>query len=65
MPVGMPPGFPGKPHAELTPDALSQKSHKWIQMQNKRYGEKRKGGFIDAGKQDLPPEHVRKIIKVR
>ncbi|KAF8757846.1 U5 snRNA binding [Rhizoctonia solani] len=25
--------------------------------------EKRKAGFIDTGKQDLPPEHVRKIIK--
>ena len=48
-------------------------------MQKKRYGEKRKGGFVDMGKQvrrsyiafasiftvfqDLPPEHVRKIIK--
>ncbi|KAF8202031.1 NUC071 domain-containing protein [Mycena galopus ATCC 62051] len=36
---------------------------KWVQMQRKRYGEKRKGGYVDMGKQDLPPEHVRKIIK--
>ncbi|KAG6850059.1 hypothetical protein H0H93_001609, partial [Arthromyces matolae] len=42
---------------------LTQKSMKWIQMQKKRYGEKRKGGYVDMGKQDLPPEHVRKIIK--
>jgi pre-mRNA-processing factor 8 len=33
-------------------------------MQNKRYGEKRKAGFIDTAKADLPPEHVRKIMKV-
>lgn len=24
---------------------------KWIQMQKKRYGEKRKGGYVDMGKQ--------------
>ena len=35
----------------MTPEVLAQKSHKWIQMQNKRYGEKRKGGYIDTGKQ--------------
>ncbi|EMD31666.1 hypothetical protein CERSUDRAFT_69164 [Gelatoporia subvermispora B] len=34
-------------------------------MQKKRYGEKRKGGFVDMGKQDLPSEHARKIIKDR
>ncbi|KAK7048243.1 NUC071 domain-containing protein [Favolaschia claudopus] len=45
------------------PSAVAQKSMKWIQMQRKRYGEKRKGGYVDLGKQDLPPEHVRKIIK--
>jgi pre-mRNA-processing factor 8 len=24
---------------------------KWVQMQKKRYGEKRKGGYVDMGKQ--------------
>ena len=28
-----------------------------------RYAEKRKFGFVDAQKEDMPPEHVRKIIK--
>ena len=32
-------------------------------MQNRRYAEKRKAGFIEVGKTDLPPEHVRKILK--
>ena len=27
------------------------------------YAEKRKFGFVDAQKEDMPPEHVRKIIK--
>jgi hypothetical protein len=27
------------------------KSQKWIQMQKKRYGQKRKGGYVDMGKQ--------------
>jgi hypothetical protein len=30
---------------------IAQKSQKWMQMQRKRYGEKRKGGFVDMGKQ--------------
>ncbi|KAK6992802.1 NUC069, PrP8 N-terminal domain-containing protein, partial [Favolaschia claudopus] len=45
------------------PSAVAQKSMKCTQMQRKRYGEKRKGGYVDLGKQDLPPGHVRKIIK--
>ena len=32
-------------------------------MNTKRYGEKRKFGFVDSLKDDMPPEHVRKIIK--
>jgi len=35
----------------MPPEVLAQKSQKWIQMQKKRYGEKRKGGFVDMGKQ--------------
>jgi len=30
---------------------IAQKSMKWVQMQRKRYGEKRKGGYVDMGKQ--------------
>ena len=30
---------------------LAQKSMKWVQMQKKRYGEKRRGGYVDMGKQ--------------
>jgi len=60
MPGGMPPAAPpGHPastqdafgNPRMAPEVLAQKSHKWIQMQNKRYGEKRKAGFIDTGKQ--------------
>jgi hypothetical protein len=35
----------------MPPEVLAQKSQKWIQMQRKRYGEKRKGGYVDMGKQ--------------
>ncbi|KAH6911378.1 pre-mRNA-processing-splicing factor [Coprinopsis sp. MPI-PUGE-AT-0042] len=63
---GPPPGMPQASQASgsrLPPEVIAQKSQKWMQMQRKRYGEKRKGGYVDMGKQDLPPEHVRKIIK--
>ena len=32
-------------------------------LQSKRYSEKRKFGFIEAQKEDMPPEHVCKIIR--
>jgi hypothetical protein len=32
-------------------------------MNSKRYGEKRKFGYVEPQKEDMPPEHVRKIIK--
>ncbi len=38
---------------------------KWQQLNSKRYGDKRKFGFVEAPKEDMPPEHVRKIIRVR
>lgn len=54
-PPGMapPPGMPApaKPSGSMPPEVLLQKSQKWIQMQKKRYGEKRKGGYVDMGKQ--------------
>ncbi len=39
-------------------------ARKWQQLNSKRYGEKRKFGFVEAQKEDMPPEHVRKIIRV-
>ena len=32
-------------------------------LQSKRYSDKRKFGFVEAQKEDMPPEHVRKIIR--
>ncbi|KXJ94647.1 pre-mRNA processing splicing factor 8 [Microdochium bolleyi] len=31
--------------------------------QRNRFGEKRKGGFVETQKADMPPEHLRKIVK--
>lgn len=51
-PPGMPaPGLGQASGSRMPPEVLAQKSQKWIQMQKKRYGEKRKGGFVDMGKQ--------------
>ena len=40
-------------------------ARKWAQMNAKRYADKRKFGYVEAPKEDMPSEHVRKIIKVR
>lgn len=42
---------------------LDEKARKWHQLNAKRYGEKRKFGFVETQKEDMPPEHVRKIIR--
>ncbi len=51
----------------LTPEEqrkrLNDKAKKWEQLSKKRYGEKKKFGVIDTQKEEMPPEHVRKIIK--
>lgn len=42
---------------------LVEKARKWHQLNSKRYGDKRKFGFVETQKEDMPPEHVRKIIR--
>ncbi|MFS8029707.1 putative pre-mRNA-processing-splicing factor 8 [Helianthus anomalus] len=42
---------------------LEEKARKWMQLNSKRYGDKRKFGFVETQKEDIPLEHVRKIIK--
>ncbi|KAL2919271.1 pre-mRNA-splicing factor 8 [Polyrhizophydium stewartii] len=74
----MPPaGFPAPPPAEPSepppppPPAdpaeaearLLEKAKKWRQMNSKRYAEKRKFGVSETQKENMPPEHLRKIIK--
>lgn len=53
----------GRPNALVPVSALAQ-ARKWQQLNSKRYSDKRKLGFVEAPKEDMPPEHVRKIIKV-
>ncbi|KAK9810376.1 hypothetical protein WJX72_009717 [[Myrmecia] bisecta] len=52
------------PQPQLDPEALlEEKARKWQQLNAKRYGEKRRFGYVEAQKEDMPPEHVRKIIR--
>lgn len=47
----------------LTEEEMREKGQKWQQMQSQKYVEKKKFGFVEAQKEDMPPEHVRKIIR--
>ena len=38
-------------------------ARKWQQLNSKRWKDVRKFGFVEAQKEDMPPEHVRKIIR--
>ena len=48
---------------QLKTDKLLDKGRKWQKLQQARYHDKRKFGFVDAQKEDMPPEHLRKIIR--
>lgn len=67
---GPPPGAPPPPSVQPpsytvvpTESQLDERARKWMQLNSKRYGDKRKFGFVEAQKEDMPPEHVRKIIR--
>lgn len=36
-------------------DPMEEKARKWKALQNKRYGDKRKFGFVDTYKEDIAP----------
>ena len=42
---------------------LEVKARKWIQSNSKKYTKKKQGGQANVHKEDMPPEHVRKIIR--
>lgn len=42
---------------------LEAKARKWIQSNTKKYTKKKQGGQANVHKEDMPPEHVRKIIR--
>jgi len=48
----------------MSQESLDAKARKWNSLQSKRFGSSKKTAFVDTGKQSLPAEHVRKIIKV-
>ncbi|KAF7862705.1 hypothetical protein EAF04_007578 [Stromatinia cepivora] len=67
MPLGAPPGAPPppgyRPPADPHVAKFAQKKKDWLRSQRNRFGEKRKGGFVETQKADMPPEHLRKIVK--
>ncbi|ODH52412.1 pre-mRNA-processing-splicing factor 8 [Paracoccidioides brasiliensis] len=62
MPLAPPP--PGyRPPADPLVAKFAQKKNEWLRTQRNRFGEKRKTGFVETQKADMPPEHLRKIVK--
>ncbi|KAI0446071.1 pre-mRNA processing splicing factor 8 [Xylaria telfairii] len=64
-----PPGIPAPPPPGYRPTSdphlakFEPKKKEWLRTQRNRFGEKRKGGFIETQKADMPPEHLRKIVR--
>ncbi|KAK9811013.1 hypothetical protein WJX73_006437 [Symbiochloris irregularis] len=60
---GGPPSGSAAAPQQSAEDLITEKAQKWHQLNTKRYGDKRKFGYSEAQKEDMPPEHVRKIIR--
>ncbi|KAF5634553.1 pre-mRNA-splicing factor spp42 [Fusarium sp. NRRL 52700] len=60
-PAPPPPGY--RPPTDPQMAKFAQKKTEWIRSRRNRFGEKRKGGFIETQKSDMPPEHLRRIVK--
>ncbi|KAG5981098.1 Pre-mRNA-splicing factor spp42 [Claviceps digitariae] len=60
-PAPPPPGF--HPPSDPQIAKFSQKKKEWLRDRRNRFGEKRKAGFVQTQKADMPPEHLRKIVK--
>ncbi|KAK4863629.1 hypothetical protein LT330_002407 [Penicillium expansum] len=56
-----PPGY--QPPADPNVAKFAQKKNEWLRTQRNRFGEKRKAGFVETQKADMPPEHLRKIVR--
>ncbi|KAK5325868.1 pre-mRNA-splicing factor 8 [Exophiala xenobiotica] len=56
-----PPGY--RPPIDPQIAKFAQKKKEWLRTQRNRFSEKRKGGFVETQKADMPPEHLRKIVK--
>eukprot|EP00898_Chlorokybus_atmophyticus_P000280 jgi/Chlat1/1252/Chrsp115S01693 len=61
--MGTPPLPPGSAYDPAKEAFLEEKARKWQQLNSKRYGDKRKFGYVETQKEAMPPEHVRKIIR--
>ena len=44
-------------------EKLDQKKKAWLRIQKLRFGEKRKAGFVETQKADMPIGHLRKVFK--
>ena len=43
---------------------LQEKSKRWIQFHNQKFRGKKKVGYVDPNKPDMPPEHLRKLSRI-
>ncbi|ORY80504.1 PRP8 premRNA processing factor 8-like protein putative [Protomyces lactucae-debilis] len=43
---------------------LDEKQRKWLRLQKQKFNKQRKLGFIETQKADLPPEHLRQIMRM-
>ncbi len=50
--------------ASLGPNALEEKARRWRQMHQRKFSENKKFSFSQMQKEEMPPEHVRKVNSI-
>lgn len=45
----------------LAPTDVEMKARKWKQLNEKRFGSRRRLALVQAQKEEMPPEHLRKV----
>ena len=50
-------------HEKAVEAAHADRSRRWLNLNSTRYADKRKVGMVDTQKEEMPPEHLRKIIR--
>lgn len=57
------PPHQGNPNQSAAERNFNDKAKKWKQLQSKRFAEKKKFGFVDAQKEEMPPGKLAFVLR--
>ena len=64
QPPPPPPPPPGNDNVQERDSKFEERQRRWTQSQKQKFAKQRRHGFIETQKADLPPEHLRQIMRM-